>query len=145
MAKRRRKAKEFVADSSITLAWCFPDEAAAYPQAILDSLASATAYVPALWHLEVANALLVGERKARCTAADITTWTGFLASLPIALDAETMLRAWSDTLNLARTHKLAAYDAAYLELAVRRGIPLATLDKQLRDAAKAAGVTLYQP
>jgi predicted nucleic acid-binding protein len=147
MAKKgkKRKAAEFVLDCSLALAWCFPDEKAPGPQAVLDSLATAIAVVPSLWHLEVGNALLVGERKKRCSQADTVSWLGFLASLPIVVDEETALRAWSDVLNLARTHDLSAYDAAYLELALRRGLPLASLDTKLNAAAAAAGVPMYTP
>ena len=95
------------------------------PQAILDSLADARAVVPSLWHLEVGNSLLVGERRGRSTQADTVNWLKFLNALPIAVDGETVTRAWSDVLSLARTHGLSAYDAAYLELALRRGLPLA--------------------
>jgi predicted nucleic acid-binding protein len=133
----------FVLDSSVAIAWCFPDEHAPYPQAVLDSLAGTAAAVPSLWHLEVANALLVGERRGRCTAADVNTWLGFLAALPIRTDPETEARTWSDTLRLARTHGLSTYDASYLELAVRRGLPLAALDGKLKTAAAAAGIGLY--
>jgi predicted nucleic acid-binding protein len=147
MARKRKPAavREFVLDSSITLAWCFPDEAAPHPQLVLDSLATARAVAPTLWPLEVANALLVGERRGRCTEADTATWTAFLAALPIALDDGTAARAWSAVLHVARTHSLSAYDAAYLELALRRGLPLATLDDRLAAAATAAGVPAYMP
>ncbi len=133
----------FVLDCSVALAWCFPDEHAPYPQAVLDSLAVTAAAVPSLWYLEVANALLVGERRGRCTATDVATWLGFLTALPIRTDPETQARAWSETLHLARTYTLSAYDATYLELAVRRGLPLAALDGRLKIAAVAAGVALY--
>jgi predicted nucleic acid-binding protein len=147
MAKKAKKrtAAEFVLDCSMALAWCFPDEKAPGPQAVLDSLATASAVVPSLWHLEVGNALLVGERNKRCSQADTVNWLGFLRSLPIVVDAETALRAWPDVLNLARMHDLSAYDAAYLELAMRRGLPLASLDTTLNAAAAAAGVPMYIP
>jgi len=147
MAKKGKKPKaaEFVLDCSMALAWCSPYENARGPQAVLDSLATAIAVVPSLWHLEVGNAVLVGERKKRCSQADTVSWLGFLASLPIEVDEETALRAWSDVLNLARTHDLSAYDAAYLELALRRGLPLASLDTKLNAAAAAAGVPMYTP
>ena|ERR1700722_3902693 len=135
----------FVLDCSLALAWCFPDEHAPYPQSVLDTLATTAAAVPSLWFLEVANALLASERRGRCTAADITAWLGFLGALPIHTDAETAVRAWSDTLPLARTYNLSAYDASYLELAIRRGLPLATLDAKLKHAGTAAGVTVYAP
>jgi predicted nucleic acid-binding protein len=132
-------------NDSLTLAWCFPDEQATYPLSVLESLADVQAFVPELWHLEVANALLVGERRKRCTQADATTWLSFLPALPITVDEETTARAWSDILNLARSHNLSSYEAAYLELALRRGLPLASLDDRLKAAATAPGVPLYAP
>lgn len=137
--------EEFVVDASVALAWCFPDEKALYPQAVLDSLAGDRALVPSHWPLEVANSLLVGERRKRSTQADTVHWLGFLTTLPITLDDETPARAWSDILDLARRHDLSEYDAAYLELAIRRGLPLATLDRPLRAAARAVGVAAYKP
>jgi predicted nucleic acid-binding protein len=135
----------FVLDCSLALAWCFPDEQAPYPQSVLNSLAATRAVVPSLWHLEVANALLVGERRGRCTAENVTTWTGFLAALPIRIDDATMMRAWSDTLTIARTQRLSAYDASYLELALRLRLPLAALDAPMNAAATTLGVSLYAP
>jgi predicted nucleic acid-binding protein len=135
--------RKLVIDSSIAVAWCFPDEEDPYPQSVLEALASQSAIVPELWHLEVANALLVGERRKRSTQANTVTWLGFLASLPTEVDEETKLRAFGETANLARAHGLSVYDAAYLELALRRGLPLATLDGKLRAAAAAAGVPIH--
>jgi len=133
-----------VLDSSIALAWCFADEQDAYADAIAARFPDLEAVVPALWHLEVANAFLMGERRGRNTPVDTVQWTGSLASLPIAIDDQTMARAWTDTVNLARLHNLTAYDATYIELALRRGLPLATLDAKMRAAAIAAGVAIYQ-
>ena len=144
-AKKSKKAPQFVVDGSVALAWCFPDEKAAYPQAVLDSLVKAQAVVPSLWYLDVGNSLLVGERRKRCTQADTTTWLAFLKSLPIVVDDETARRAWNDVLGLARAYNLSSYDAAYLELALRRGLALASLDKQLKTAAAAVGVQGYAP
>jgi predicted nucleic acid-binding protein len=93
----------------------------------------------------VANVLLVGERRGRSSQADTVTWLGFLNSLPILVDGETNTRAWGDTINLARAHNLSAYDAAYLELALRLALPIATLDARLEAAAAAAGVARYTP
>jgi predicted nucleic acid-binding protein len=135
--------KGLVIDSSVAIAWCFPDEQDDFSQSVLDALSSERAIVPDLWHLEVANTLLVGERRKRSTQANTVTWLGFLASLPIAADEETAAHAFADTLNLAREHNLSSYDAAYLELAIRRGLPLATLDDKLKVAAQAVGVPLY--
>jgi predicted nucleic acid-binding protein len=142
--KRQKKQREaFVLDASVALAWCFSDEADPYADAIAKEFPDVAPVVPTLWHLEVANVLLVGERKDRCDPADTATWTAYLASLPITVDEQTSSRAFSDILTLARTHNLSVYDAAYLELALRRRLPLATLDAPLRTAAAAAGVTLY--
>jgi predicted nucleic acid-binding protein len=132
-----------VIDSSISIAWCFPDEQDEYSQAVLDALASTQAIVPHLWHLEVANTLLVGERRKRSTQANTVTWLGFLSSLPITVDTETNNHMFGSTLSLAREHNLSAYDAAYLELAMRLGFPLATLDDKLIAAAGVAGVPLF--
>jgi predicted nucleic acid-binding protein len=144
-AKKRAKGKPtaFILDGSVTLAWFFEDESDAYADAVQDSLTKAVAIVPALWHLEVANALLVGERRKRTTAAKVTHFLTLLSALPITVDDETAARAWSDTLALARAHSLSAYDAAYLELALRQGLPLATLDEPLREALRAVGGILY--
>jgi len=137
------KPDKFVLDCSVTLAWYFKDEANVYANAIRGRLSQAEALVPAIWRLEVANALLVGERRKRSTEAQATTWVRFLERLPITIDTETSARAFGDVLNLARAQNLSAYDASYLELAMRRGIPLATLDNKLKTAAAAVGVSLY--
>ncbi len=148
MARKKRQTRGsglgLVLDNSISIAWCFEDETGAYADAVLDRLASTRAVVPALWPLEAANALLMGERRKRTTEAKVARWIAFLASLPITIDDATNAHAWGDTLSLARGHGLTAYDAAYLELAMRRGLPLATLDAKLKAAAEAVGVTLYE-
>ena len=133
----------FVLDGSVTMAWFFKDEMNDYADSVRDSLDHARAVVPSLWGLEVANTVLMGERRKRSTQAQAATWLGFLGALPIETDDETSTRAWGDTLNVARAQILSAYDAAYLELAMRRGLPLATLDAKLRAAASAVGVPLY--
>ncbi len=147
MSKRKGIAKSppdgLVIDSSIALSWCFTDEGGDYSQAVLDALATATAHVPELWHLEIANVLLVGERRKRCTQADTVHWMGFLDSLPISVDEETRSHAFGETVNLARSHQLSAYDAAYLELAMRLALPLASLDEKLKAAAQTVGVPLF--
>ncbi len=134
---------QIVVDSSVTVAWCFPDEQDAYAQTALDALTEREAIVPALWPIEVANALLMGERKNQSTQADTTQWLQFLSDLPIQIDEETSERASGATLALARGHGLSVYDATYLELSLRRRLPLATLDERLRVAAKAVGVDLF--
>jgi len=135
--------EEFILDNSVTMVWGFEDEAEPYAEALLDLMPAARAYVPSLWPLEVANALLVGERRKRITPADTAKFLSLLATFPITVDDETTARAWGDTLSLARAHNLSAYDAAYLEVAMRRGLPLATLDEKLKAAAAAVGVSLY--
>jgi predicted nucleic acid-binding protein len=132
-----------VLDNSVVMAWSFADETSAYADAVLDGLAANRAIVPALWPLEVANALLMGERRKRSTEAETIRWIGILGRLSLVIDDETNSRAWSDTLALARGHKLSAYDAAYLELAIRLRLPLATLDAPLKAAAAEIGVSLY--
>lgn len=149
MAKKRRgsrvKVPTFVLDGSVTMAWFFRDATHAYAETVEDSLAITEAVVPSLWPLEVANTLVVGERRKRSTEAQAATWLSYLRSLPIIIDDETTIRAWDDTLSLARAHQLSAYDASYLELSLRRGLPLATLDDKLKNAAKAVGVAEYKP
>ena len=147
MARKARKSGtvEFVLDGSVALAWYFKDEADPYADAVAARLPSARAAVPQIWHLEVANALLMGERRQRSTEAQAARWLYYLRSLPITVDEETGSRAWDEVLRLARGHRLSAYDAAYLELAVRRSLPLATLDDKLKAAASALGVPTFVP
>ncbi len=133
----------FVLDCSVTMAWCYDDEATAYTNGVRDSLIEVGAIVPALWRLEVANATLIGERRKRLDEAGGSRFLILLNGLPIAVDGETATRAWADTRSLARAHNLSVYDATYLELAVRLGLPLAALDGKLKAAALAVGVRLY--
>jgi predicted nucleic acid-binding protein len=134
-----------VIDASITMAWYFKDEATPYTNAVRAGLATDRAVVPFLWPLEVVNVLLMAERRKRSNHTRASKWLRYLSALPIALDGESAFRAFDRILNLARSHRLTAYDAAYLELAVRRRLPLGTLDNDLKKAAAAAGVTLYVP
>lgn len=127
-----------ILDSSIALSWCLPDEAEA--DEIQSIVARHGAVVAAHWPLEVANALLMAVRRQRVDAVFRDAALRDLAALPIVIDAETSSHAWRATLALADAHGLTAYDAAYLELAVRRGLPLATFDAKLRRAAQALGV-----
>lgn len=143
--RRAHAAKSSVVlDGSVAIAWLFYDEQNSYADSIAARVSELEFVVPSLWHLEVANVLLVGERRGRSTPADTAQWTAFLAQLPMSVDQETTNRAWSDVLTLARTHGLSAYDAAYLELASRRTLPLATLDESLRKAAGKCGVALFE-
>jgi len=145
VGKKTTASSEFVLDGSVTLAWFFEDETSDYAESVQNSLEKATAVVPSLWRLEIANALVVGERRKRSTEAKNALFLSLLSTLPISPDGETWLRAWQESMTLARSHALSVYDAAYLELALRRGLPLATLDGPLQAAAKAVGVAAYSP
>ena len=136
-------ANAFVLDGSITLVWGFDDEASDYAEAILRQIPGLQAFVPGIWPLEVANALLVGERRGRSTPADAARFLSILGTFPIDVDGETTSHAWHETMHLARAHGLSAYDGAYLELAIRLGLPLATLDGKLKAAALAVGVPIF--
>lgn len=129
-----------ILDSSIALSWCLPDKGGA--DQVQQAVARAGAFAPVHWPLEIANALLMAERRQRITADFRNAALQDLGALPITLDAETTARAWHDTLRLAETHRLTMYDAAYLELAQRRSLPLATLDAELGTAARALGIAL---
>lgn len=134
--------KEFVLDCSAALPWVFASEATPANDALLDVLTQGgKAWVPALWHLEVGNVLLGAQRRARIDQAGITGFLSALAAYDIGIDGHTMSLAWSQTLALADRFALTVYDAAYLELALRRRLPLATLDKALLAALKKAGGT----
>jgi predicted nucleic acid-binding protein len=135
----------FVIDSSIAAAWYFDDESDPYADAVALSLAKTIAVVPSIFHLEIANILVMGERRKRSTEAKATAFLTRLAALPIIVDDQTTSRAWSDTIAVARAHGLTSYDSAYLELALRESLPLASLDRELRAAAKAVGVPSFSP
>lgn len=130
-----------VLDCSVALSWCFEDEATPETDALLDRVRDEGAVVPSLWHLELANVLLQAERRRRISAEDAATRLGLIAALPILTDQETTIRAWHDILSIARVEGLTTYDAAYLELAIRLGVPLLTKDSDLIAAARRRGVT----
>jgi predicted nucleic acid-binding protein len=142
--KSKPSTEEFVLDSSVTLAWFFADEVNPYPRAVARRLAKSTAIVPSIWPLEVANVLLASERRHRSTKHQATKWLISLAGLPIAIEPCDRITTWGEVMRLARIHELSAYDATYLDLALRRGLALATLDNQLRAALAASGGDLYQ-
>jgi len=130
-----------VLDASITLSWCFPDEQTPSALGVLDLLkAGDQALVPAFWCSEILNSLLVGERKGRISADQTRAFLADLRALRPTLDDASLERVFQDTQALCRQHGLASYDALYVELAMRSGSPLATLDKNQRDAALAVGV-----
>jgi predicted nucleic acid-binding protein len=134
----------FVLDCSVVMAWCFEDESVGYADAVLGALESAEALVPGLWPLEVANILLVAERRGRLSEAASARFVELLRGLPISVDGEGPVRALGSILPLAREQSLSSYDAAYLELAMREGVPLATLDRRLGEAASRSGVQLFR-
>ena len=133
---------EAVIDSSIALTWCFEDEASAETDALFERVRDEGAVVPGLWRLELGNVLLQAERRGRISAGDVAARLDLIAELPISVDPETADRAWRDILTLARAERLTVYDAAYLELAARRGFPLLTLDDDLAQAALRLGVVV---
>jgi predicted nucleic acid-binding protein len=132
----------FVIDNSVALAWCFEDEQTVAIMALLDRLAETGATAPQLWPLEALNGLLTAERRGRIDAAVRRRLAGFLVQLPVVIDDETASQAWIATAQLAERYDLTAYDAAYLELALRLDLPLATNDAALIAAARAAGASL---
>jgi predicted nucleic acid-binding protein len=133
---------QWVFDASITLAWCFDDEKTPSTEVLFDRLAVTPAAVPQIWPLEVANVLALATRKARITVSRRAKFLAMLAAQSITVDPLTHTIAFHDILTLADAYKLTVYDAAYLELAMRLGVPLATLDKDLSKAAIASGVAV---
>jgi len=131
-----------VIDSSVALAWIYPEETTDAVRQVLDLVVANGAWVPALWRLEVGNVLETGVRRGRTDAAFRDSTLADLAILPIQLDPETDRQAWGSTLRLAERHGLTLYDAAYLELAHRRALPLASLNDELRTAAAREKVRL---
>ena len=129
----------FVLDASATASWCFDDESAAAADAAMERLPADHAVVPALWWFEVRNILIVNERRGRIEPVDSDVFLDDLARLPIRIESHTNERL---VVALARKHRLTAYDAAYLALAVRLTAPIATLDRALADAANAEGLEL---
>ena len=136
----------FVLDASVALLWLVPQTnpaGATYADSALRALKESQALVPSLFALEVANVVAKVEAKGIVSEADSQRFISLLGQLELVTDVETMAHALGDTLNLARRYKLLAYDAAYLELALRKGLPLATLDADLAQAAKSAGVHAF--
>jgi predicted nucleic acid-binding protein len=132
----------FVLDSSVALSWCFDDEHTAACDALLEQVAQTGAVAPSLWPLEILNVLTLAERRGRLDALRRQQLMGFLHDLPVTIDPETAHQAWGLTHQLAAHYQLTLYDAAYLELAQRAHLPLATLDRELRLAAQTLGVAL---
>jgi len=131
-----------VLDCSVASAWCFADEAAAELDAVLEEVRVNGGAVPAIWHQEIANVLLTAERRGRISETGATRSLHLLSLLPIRTDYADPERVRRDIVPLARAHRLMVYDAAYLELAIRTGVPLATTDRILAAAARTAGITV---
>jgi predicted nucleic acid-binding protein len=129
----------FVIDCSAAVTWCFEDEATPASDALLDRLGEESAAAPAIWPLELGNVLVTAERRGRIDAAQLAEFVALVRELPVVIDQETPQRAFDEVLALARAERLTTYDASYLELAMRLGVPLATQDKELRRAAERLG------
>jgi predicted nucleic acid-binding protein len=133
----------FVLDASVTLAWCFDDEQNPAAERAIGSLSSAgDGLVPGIWLFEVANALVGAQRRQRLDEPGLARVRGLLSELPLTVAPMSIAEALGPVADLARTHGLSAYDASYLYVAMREGVPLATIDGQLRDAAGRAGLPL---
>ena len=132
----------FVVDCSMAMAWVFHDEATPRTADLLNRLATETALVPAWWFIEITNVLAMAERNGRITPAQSDAFIADLGKLGIERDYEAPDRAFTYLLALCRRHRLTSYDAIYLDLALRRNLPLATLDEDLRKTAKKLGVHL---
>ena len=129
-----------IIDGSITMAWCFADEATVETARVQDLLIAEAALVPSHWFLEVINVLAMAEKRKRIAAADATSFLHLLAALDIRTDHDTSTRAFDNLLPLYRSHGLTSYAAAYLDLAIQRRLPLASLDDDLRQAAIRLGI-----
>jgi predicted nucleic acid-binding protein len=130
-----------VVDASITLAWCFPDEQTKLSTLVLDRLkAGDEAVVPAFWAVEVLNTLLVGERRGRISETQTQSFLADVRALGPTLDYASLEQVCGPVQTISRAHRLTPYDALYIELAMRMGCPLATLDQPQHDAARALGV-----
>ncbi len=130
----------FVLDCSMTIAWVFSDEANEFTEALRESHLKENAVVPVLWPIEVGNVLLVAMRRGRIAREDWIRIRDDLGALPIDIDPDSYERVLDTVLPVADQHGLSVYDAMYLELALRRGLPLATLDRKLIEAANTAGI-----
>lgn len=135
--------RPIVIDNSVVMSWCFEDEASDYADSVLNELKITSAMVPSIWPYEVVNVLLVAERRKRLKQAESVQFVTLLSQLSILVDEDSPEKSMKDVLALGRETGLSSYDAAYLELAMRNGFPLATIDKKLTAAAKAVDVNLF--
>ena len=134
--------KKFVLDNSVVMSWCFEDEKTAYCRKILECMTEARSIVPSLWPFELANVLLMAEKKKRLSPAKVHQFLRYLEKLPIDIDQTSVSELVEGCLDIARHHDLTAYDAAYLFLAVREQIPLATFDTALIKAARKLNIEI---
>ena len=134
----------FVIDNSVVMAWVFEDEANPYADAVLEKLLNSSAIVPTIWPLEVVNVLLVAERRKRLKQADSIRFITLLSQLPIFVEQEWPEDQMEELLAVGRASNLSSYDASYLYLAMRKGLPIATLDQKLIAAAQAAEMALVE-
>jgi len=136
--------EHFVVDNSVVMSWCFKDETNTYADSILDRLTKATAVVPSIWPLEVVNVLLVAERQKRLSQSDSIRFITLISQLPIVVEHELPEKMMQELLALARGNNLSSYDASYLDLAMRKGFPIATSDNKLIEAARRTDVTILK-
>jgi predicted nucleic acid-binding protein len=132
----------FIVDNSVALSWYFDDERTEATRSLLFRITNEGAYAPGHWPLEALNGLLVAVKRGRMHKRNLVSSLRALSTLPITIDTETAARTWNATQMLAERFRLTAYDAAYLELAERLGLPLATLDQDLRAAGRGLGIAL---
>jgi predicted nucleic acid-binding protein len=133
---------EFVLDASVAMSWFFKDETTPTTLNLLTSLSTKSALVPASWYLEVANVIAMAERKGRVSVAQASNFIQLIGGVQLEIDNDAPLLAFTEVLPLCRTHQLTSYDAVYLDLSLRRRLPLASLDEPLRKAAKKLGIKL---
>ena len=135
--------EHFVVDNSVVMSWYFKDETNKYADTVLDKLTGATAVVPSIWPLEVVNVLIVAERQKRLSESDSIRFLTLLSQLPIVVEYERP-EMMKELLGLARAYNLSSYDASYLYLAMRKGLPIATLDNKLIEAARSIQVPILE-
>jgi predicted nucleic acid-binding protein len=133
--------EHFIVDNSVVMSWYFKDETNKYADTVLDRLTEATAVVPSIWPLEVVNVLIVSDRQKRLSESDSIRFLTLLSQLPIVVEYERP-EMMKELLALARAYNLSSYDASYLYLAMRKGLPIATLDNKLIEAARSIGVPI---
>ena len=134
-----------IIDNSVVMSWCFKHEINTYSNAVLDCMTESAAVVPAIWPLEVVNVLWAAERRKFLTEADSVQFIRLLLQLPILVEFQSPESVLKDVLWLARAQGLSSYDASYLDLAMKKNLPLATLDKKLKKAATAVNVKIFDP